>query len=222
MSIEDREFQTGVMRAVGESRRGIFQAMLIETLFQGIMGGIFGLIGGLLFGQAVAMYLASLFGTGRLSVQPVINQEVMVLSVIIGVLIGIVTGLLPALRASRVNIVNALRGIKVAYEEKSSRNFAFFGVFLTFIGCLFLLSNGFLNEDLQYIWLQEGWNSLDEWRNILLGAGFLFTGYYQSTLTGSRLLTLLRSFFGLPRLFCTWLQWVMVGLVTFQAFPWMS
>ncbi|MHA1168932.1 MAG: ABC transporter permease, partial [Candidatus Hodarchaeales archaeon] len=124
MSIEDREFQTGVMRAVGENRRGIFQAMLIETLFQGIMGGIFGLIGGLLFGQAVAMYLASLFGTGRLSVQPVINQEVMVLSVIIGVLIGIVTGLLPALRASRVNIVNALRGIKVAYEEKSSRNFA--------------------------------------------------------------------------------------------------
>ena len=38
MSVEDREFQTGVLRAVGENRRGIFLSMIVENLFQGIIG----------------------------------------------------------------------------------------------------------------------------------------------------------------------------------------
>ena len=87
-------------------------------MFQGILGGIFGLAGGLAFGQAVAMYLVSLFGTGSQSVQPVVSEQVVVLSVIVGVALGIITGILPALRASRVNIVDALRGIKSSFEEK--------------------------------------------------------------------------------------------------------
>ena len=122
MSVEDREFQTGVLRAVGENRRGIFLSMIVENLFQGIIGGILGFVGGLAFGQAVAVYLAGLFGTGELSVQPVISQEVVILSVVVGVVLSIITGILPAIRASQVKIVEALRGIKVAFEPKSGRN----------------------------------------------------------------------------------------------------
>ncbi|MHA2112457.1 MAG: FtsX-like permease family protein, partial [Candidatus Hodarchaeales archaeon] len=176
MSVEDREFQTGVLRAVGEKRRGIFQTMLFETLFQGVFGGIFGLIGGLVFGQVVALYLVSLFGSGSASVQPVVNENVAIFSVIVGVILGMLTGFLPALRASRVNIVEALRGIKVAFEEKSSRNLVFVGILMSFLGTLFLLNGGLVNKDLQYIWLTTGWDSVEEWQNILLGAGFLFTG----------------------------------------------
>ncbi|MFX0015839.1 MAG: FtsX-like permease family protein [Promethearchaeota archaeon] len=176
MSVEDREFQTGVMRAVGAKRQGIFTSMLFETIFQGVFGGIFGLIGGLIFGQLVALYLVSLFGTGSASVQPVVKESVVILSVIIGVTLGIITGLLPALRASRVNIVEALRGIKIVLQEKSSRNLAILGVILSLAGCIFLLNNGFFNDDLQYIWKTTGWDSIKEWENILLGAGFLFSG----------------------------------------------
>lgn len=176
MSVEDREFQTGVLRAVGENRRGIFQSMLIETLFQGILGGILGLVGGLAFGQAVAVYLSNLFGTGEFSVQPVISQEVVFLSVLIGVALGILTGILPALRASRVNIVEALRGIKVSFEEKSGRNLVVIGILLAVAGVCILLINGIFDESLQAIWNDAGWDSLDEWRNILLGAGMLFIG----------------------------------------------
>ncbi|MFX0125377.1 MAG: ABC transporter permease [Candidatus Hodarchaeota archaeon] len=176
MSVEDREFQTGVMRAVGEKRRGIFYSMLVETLFQGIIGGILGLFGGLLFGQIVALYLVSLFGSGRASVQPIVHQNVMIFSVVVGVILGIITGLLPALRASRVNIVEALRGIKIMFQEKSSRNLVVVGALLVFVGSIFLLNNGFFNEDLQYIWETAGWDSIEEWENILLGAGLLFSG----------------------------------------------
>ncbi|MFX1283219.1 MAG: ABC transporter permease [Promethearchaeota archaeon] len=176
MSVEDREFQTGVMRAVGEKRRGIFYSMLIETLFQGIIGGILGLVGGLLFGQIVALYLVSLFGSGSASVQPIIKQNVIIFSVLVGVVLGIITGLLPALRASRVNIVEALRGIKIMFQKKSSRNLVLVGLLLTFVGSIILLNNGFFNKELQYIWETAGWDSIKEWENILLGAGLFFSG----------------------------------------------
>jgi len=176
MNVEDREFQTGVMRAVGENRRGITISMLIENVFQGILGGIFGLVGGLGFGQTVAVYLVSLFGTGEFSVQPIVSQQVVVLSVIIGVALGIITGILPALRASRVNIVEALRGIKVSFEEKSGRNLALLGILAIGAGVFIFLINGVIDESYEGIWLTEGWNTLDEWRNILIGAGLLFSG----------------------------------------------
>lgn len=176
MNVEDREFQTGVLRAVGENRGGIFQSILIENVFQGILGGIFGLVGGLAFGQAVALYLVSLFGTGSLSVQPVVSEQVVVLSVIVGVALGIITGILPALRASRVNIVDALRGIKSSFEEKSGRNLVLLGVLGIIAGIAVLLFYGVVDESHQAIWLTEGWNSVEEWQNILIGTFLLFTG----------------------------------------------
>jgi len=176
MNVEDREFQTGVMRAVGENRRGITLSMLIENVFQGILGGIFGLIGGLAFGQTVAAYLVNLFGTGQFSVQPVVSQQVVILSVLTGVALGIITGILPALRASRVNIVEALRGIKVAFEEKSGRNLALLGLLAIAAGVFVLLINGVIDTNYEAIWLTEGWNTLEEWRTILIGAGLVLSG----------------------------------------------
>jgi ABC-type antimicrobial peptide transport system permease subunit len=176
MSVEDREFQTGVLRAVGANRGGIFQSIIVENLFQGIIGGILGLVGGLAFGQAVAMYLVSLFGTGELSVQPVVSQEAVVLSVIIGVVLSIITGILPALRASRVKIVEALRGIKVEFKEKSSRNLAALGVLMIAGGIILLLNNGIIEEAYQVFWISEGWDTLDEWRFLMMGFGLLTGG----------------------------------------------
>jgi ABC-type antimicrobial peptide transport system permease subunit len=176
MSVEDREFQTGVLRAVGANRSGIFQSIIIENLFQGIIGGIVGLIGGLAFGQAVAIYLVSLFGTGELSVQPVISQEAVILSLIIGVVLSIITGILPALRASRVKIVEALRGIKVEFKEKSSRNLAALGVLMIVGGIVLLLNNGIIDESYQALWTNEGWDTLAEWRSLMMGFGLLTGG----------------------------------------------
>ncbi|KON33386.1 MAG: hypothetical protein AC479_04680 [miscellaneous Crenarchaeota group-6 archaeon AD8-1] len=176
MSVEDREFQTGVLRAVGENRGGIFQSIMIENLFQGIFGGIIGLFGGLAFGQAVAIYLVSLFGTGQQSVQPIISQEVVILSVVAGIILSILTGILPALRASRVNIVDALRGIKIKFESKSSRNLFALGILIIVLGILFLLNNGIINESTQVFWSSKGWDTLAEWRNLMLGFGMLAAG----------------------------------------------
>ena len=34
MSVEDREFQTGVLRAVGDNRRGILKSVIVKTSFK--------------------------------------------------------------------------------------------------------------------------------------------------------------------------------------------
>ncbi len=176
MSVEDREFQTGVMRAVGDNRRGIFYSIMIENLFQGIIGGFLGLLGGLAFGQAVAAYLVGLFGTGQLSVQPIISETTIILSVMIGVILSIVTGIFPALRASQVRIVEALRGIQVKFKSKSSRNLVALGVLMAMLGIFVLLNNGNIDQETQAIWSIQGWDSLGEWRNLLIGFGFLTGG----------------------------------------------
>jgi ABC-type antimicrobial peptide transport system permease subunit len=176
MSVEDREFQTGVLRAVGENRRGIFYSIMIENLFQGVIGGLLGLLGGLAFGQAVAVYLVGLFGTGQLSVQPVISETTIILSVTIGVVLSIVTGIFPALRASQVKIVEALRGIQVKFKSKSSRNLVALGILMTVLGTFVLLYNGSFDKETQVIWSSQGWDSLGEWRNLLIGFGFLTGG----------------------------------------------
>ena len=135
-----------------------------------------GFAGGLAFGQAVAMYLVGLFGTGEFSVQPVISYEAAILAVIIGVTLSIVTGILPALRASRVNIVEALRGIKVAFGAKSSRNLVALGVLITVAGVALLFYNGIIEKEYQVIWSSEGWDTLEEWRAIMIGFGLLSGG----------------------------------------------
>jgi len=43
------------------------------------------------------------------------------------------------------------------------------GIFIFLINCV-------IDESYEGIWLTEGWNTLDEWRNILIGAGLLFSG----------------------------------------------
>ncbi len=176
MSVEDREFQIGVLRAVGANRGGIFQSIMIENLFQGIIGGILGLIGGLGFGQAVSMYLVRLFGTGELSVQPVVSQEAVIFSVTFGIVLSIITGVFPALRASRVNVVEALRGIKVKLKEKSSRNLAAFGFIIIIGGIILLLYNGVFEKTHQVFWSSKGWDSLEEWKTLMMGWGLFTAG----------------------------------------------
>ena len=140
------------------------------------MEALLGLLGGLAFGQTVAAYLVSLFGTGQLSVQPVISETTIILSVTIGVVLSIVTGIFPALRASQVKIVEALRGIQVKFKSKSSKNLMFLGILMMVLGIFVLLLNGVLDKETQVIWSYQGWDSLGEWSNLLIGFGFLTGG----------------------------------------------
>ena len=71
--------------------------------------------------------------------------------------------------------MEALRGLKVEFKEKSSRNLAALGVLMILGGIILLLNNGIIDEAYQVFWVNEGWDTLDEWRFLMMGFG-LFTG----------------------------------------------
>ncbi|MFX1513299.1 MAG: ABC transporter permease, partial [Promethearchaeota archaeon] len=178
LAVEDKEFQTGVLRAVGAKRFDIFNIYLIEAVFQGILGGFFGLFGGIIFGWTIAYFVAEFWGVGGGAVAPVIKPLLVFLAIILGILLAIITGILPSIRAARVNVVEALRGVKTKFSERISRNYFYLGIFLLIVGIFVLLQNGVFNRDLQYFWeVKKGYDSLKEWENILLATGILAIGF---------------------------------------------
>jgi len=107
-SVANRTREIGTLRALGFQRSNIVSAFLQEAMLLGFIAGVFGLIG------ASFMQLVEISTTNiqtfsevvfKLILTPAIVLQVMLFSLFMGVLGGV----LPAIRASRLEIVDALR-----------------------------------------------------------------------------------------------------------------
>ncbi len=105
--IMDRSAEIGVRKAFGATKMEILTQFVFENVVQTIIGGIIGL--GLTF---IAIYLindSQILGSVKLS----IDLLFFIYSFIIIGIFGILSGLLPAYRMSKLQIVNALKSIKL-------------------------------------------------------------------------------------------------------------
>jgi putative ABC transport system permease protein len=100
VSVIERTGEIGLRRALGASRRHIGQQFLVESTTIGVVGGIVGASLGTLVVVAVS---------ARQSWTPVLDPGVPLLAPLVGGLIGLVSGTYPALRATRLAPVEALR-----------------------------------------------------------------------------------------------------------------
>ncbi len=100
VSVTERTREIGLRMAVGAKPRDILAQFLIEALTLSLAGGLLGI--GL--GVTTASHLASQFGWVTL-----IRLDIIVVSVGFSALVGIGFGLYPALKASRLDPINALR-----------------------------------------------------------------------------------------------------------------
>src|SRR6266571_4373007 len=108
MSVSERTYEIGVMRAVGTSRRQVFDVFLSEGLILGLLGGTIGLLVGLGLSRIFTRVAEALLGIPSLSLSQLTPEMIFLgLSAGIGsVAVGVVY---PALSASRVNIIQAIR-----------------------------------------------------------------------------------------------------------------
>jgi ABC-type antimicrobial peptide transport system permease subunit len=100
VSVIERTGEIGLRRALGASRRHVAQQFLLESTTVGVVGGVLGASLGILVVVVVSAYQQW---------TPVLDPLAPFLAPLVGGLTGLVAGTYPALRAARLQPVEALR-----------------------------------------------------------------------------------------------------------------
>ncbi|OLS26561.1 MAG: hypothetical protein HeimC3_08800 [Candidatus Heimdallarchaeota archaeon LC_3] len=141
MTVEDRQQQTGIQRAIGTQRRQIVIANLTEFLVTGIIGGLVGIIGGMIYSQLLILAFGNAFEFDGSLIPVIIDTDVMIMAFFTGFFLALLTGLLPSIRASRIHIVETLRGVEnkaESIERGTGMMGLYVGTILTLLGIVSL------------------------------------------------------------------------------------
>jgi len=112
VSVTQRTREIGVEKALGARRRHIFLQFLAEALAITMAGGVFGII--LAYGVAfsvgrLTLYSAMAKHAEEGDIRLMINPMTLLIAIAILVGVGLVSGMVPAIRASRLDPIEALR-----------------------------------------------------------------------------------------------------------------
>ncbi|MDA9461042.1 ABC transporter permease protein [Enterococcus mundtii 3F] len=100
VSVTERTKEIGIKKALGARRKVILKQFLVEAVVLTLIGGVLGVLIGLLSGYAI---------TQSLDYPYIVSVISIVGSLVFCSLMGVIFGLLPAIKASKLNPIEALR-----------------------------------------------------------------------------------------------------------------
>jgi putative ABC transport system permease protein len=100
VSVTERTREIGLRKALGATRDSILSQFLLESIVMCVSGGVLGI----LIGYAATVVVARL-----LKVPPILNPSAVMLAFGFAAMVGLFFGLYPAIRASRLEPIEALR-----------------------------------------------------------------------------------------------------------------
>jgi len=108
--VAERRHDIGMLRAIGANRTTIISLVMSEGLVQGVIGTAIGIGLGYLLGVGItAGFNPFMKRLMNIEMTPVVTSSLFVISVLLGVGVTLLSGLIPAMRASRVTPMEALR-----------------------------------------------------------------------------------------------------------------
>ena len=98
-SVLERTPEIGLRRALGATRVDVIRQFVLETTVLAVTGGLLGLV----LGMALSQVIASFAGWST-----VVTGGALLLAFLVSVIVGLVSGIYPAMRAARLDPVQAL------------------------------------------------------------------------------------------------------------------
>ncbi len=142
--VAERRHDIGMLRAIGANRTTIAGLVLTEGMVQGLVGTAIGVGLGYLLGVGITAgmnpYLKSLM---NVEMTPVVDPALFVVAIALGLGVTILSALLPALSASRVTPMEALRPSLGEVTHGVSRMVTLAGAVMLLIAAVGLLSGNF-------------------------------------------------------------------------------
>jgi len=106
-SVVERTNEIGIMKAIGARNKDILAIFLIESGLLGLVGGIVGALVGLGGALAVSRIANQALGSDLFIIM--ISYPLLIGAVLFSFFIGVLSGIFPAIQASKLNVVDALR-----------------------------------------------------------------------------------------------------------------
>jgi putative ABC transport system permease protein len=110
--VAQRTKELALLRALGASRAQVLGSVLLEASLVGAAASVAGLLGGILLSQGVTAGLRA-SGASLPNAGLVVEPDTIVIALAIGVAVTLLASLLPALRATRVPPLAALRDVAI-------------------------------------------------------------------------------------------------------------
>jgi len=143
ITVAQRTRELATLRTIGASRRQVMRSVLLESFVIGVLASIAGLFAGL----ALAKGLNALFvavGVGLPQAGTVFATRTIVVSLLVGTLVTLLAGLFPAIRATRVAPISAVREGATAVSSRPTRRRVIVSGVVLVLG-LALVVNGMLS-----------------------------------------------------------------------------
>src|SRR6202034_3250825 len=107
MSVRSRTREVAVLKTLGFTRQRVLSIFVSESVALAVAGGIVGILTAI----PVIWFLTRSFIALGVPLSMKVNAPTAGLSLLVAITLGLVSGYLPALHASRINIVDGLRHI---------------------------------------------------------------------------------------------------------------
>jgi putative ABC transport system permease protein len=107
-AVATRTGEIGTLRALGFRRPSILAAFLLESLLLALVGGLAGLFFAT-FLQAITISTLNFQSFSQLAFSFVLTPKIIIQTLLFSLLMGFIGGFLPAIKASRMKIVDSLR-----------------------------------------------------------------------------------------------------------------